>query len=260
MSMDKASQRSALAVLTHDTAEGGYAPPDCRVSQPCRGDFQRANSLWIATGELPVGASLRWTGGQQDQAVFVLAGELQLAGRRCEAGDALLVEAGVECAATVLAHARIAHFGSDAQAPPADGPFGAPSPDGHSARVIKAAEAALSCSVGPDGTTYTLRFFADGSAPTSRAALFSVAIDRPSFAPPHSHSQDELIHVLEGEVSSGMLHAPAGRTLAVARDRRYSFRTETAASFLNFRRDASLITVKRGESRLETVAGRQAPS
>ena len=86
-----------------------------------------------------------------------------------------------------------------------------------------------------------------------------MAIDRPSFAPPHSHSQDELIHVLEGEVSSGTLRAPAGRTLAVARDRRYSFRTETAARFLNFRRDASLITVKRGESRLETVVGREAP-
>jgi hypothetical protein len=55
----------------------------------------------------------------------------------------------------------------------------------------------------------------------------------------HVHSQDELIHVLWGELQVGAVSAPAGTTLAIPAGHRYGFRSTGAYGFLNHRRDAS---------------------
>src|SRR5262249_54809399 len=63
--------------------------------------------------------------------------------------------------------------------------------------------------------------------------------------PIHSHSQDELIHVLRGEISLGSLRAGQGDTLFVAADQPYRFRAGASGfAFLNYRRAASVMTMR----------------
>jgi hypothetical protein len=70
---------------------------------------------------------------------------------------------------------------------------------------------------------------------------------------PHSHSQDELIHVLTGQIALGRATLGPGDTLYVQAHRRYTFTGgPDGFSFLNYRPDASLHAVVRGgEPRLE---------
>jgi len=61
---------------------------------------------------------------------------------------------------------------------------------------------------------------------------------------PHSHSQDELIHLLDGEIVLGSYRLGPGDTLAVAADRRYRFNSGDAGfGFLNYRRGPSVQTI-----------------
>jgi hypothetical protein len=66
-------------------------------------------------------------------------------------------------------------------------------------------------------------------------------------SPAHSHSQDELIHLLSGEITIGRDVLMRGDTLYVPADRRYTFTSgDSGFSFLNYRRDASFHAVVRG--------------
>src|SRR5262249_39199298 len=58
----------------------------------------------------------------------------------------------------------------------------------------------------------------------------------------HSHSQDELIRVLAGELHFGPHVAGAGMTAAIPADRRYAFRASAPFTFLNYRAGPSSIT------------------
>ena len=63
----------------------------------------------------------------------------------------------------------------------------------------------------------------------------------------HSHSTDELIHLVWGELRLGSQTMRPGDTLAVDADRRYGFRSgPDGFGFLNYRRDASEQVVERG--------------
>jgi uncharacterized cupin superfamily protein len=71
----------------------------------------------------------------------------------------------------------------------------------------------------------------------------------------HLHSEDEIIHVLEGELRVGTLTVPAGTSIAVPANLRYSFRTSQPFRFLNYRADVSTILLKPGSKPiLEPVA------
>ena len=57
---------------------------------------------------------------------------------------------------------------------------------------------------------------------------------------PHSHTQDELIHMVSGSITLGSRRVEPGDTLAIAADTRYGFRGDDAGFvFINYRRDAS---------------------
>ena len=253
---------SLLRRIESRFAPGAYDPPECRVSAPwsqSSGMVERANSLWVALGQLKAGTLLNWAGSQGEQAVYVVSGAIRLGDQTCTAGDAILIDAHIASRANVIADAHIVHFGSNGTRPPSTGPFGPPTQAGRSARIVRRENAVQSVSHADNGTRFVLNHFADGSGPTNRIALFSVCMDGPSFAIPHHHSEDELIYVLSGQVRSGTIRVAAGEFFAVPANIRYSFRTEGPASFLNFRRDASIITIKRISS-LETLAQRTARS
>ena len=254
-----AARPSPLRRIDSTFTPGAYRPPACRVAAPAgraiEGMVEQANCLWVAVGRLPAGTTLEWDEAHGEQALYLVSGELVLDGRACGPGGALMIEAGVPARAAVSADAHVLHLGSEGLEPPATGPLGAPAREGRAARVIAREEAEQSISTSKDGTTFVLDYLADGSGETSRIALFTVTMDGPSFGAPHHHSEDELIYVLSGTVRSGTVAVEAGQFFAVPGNIRYSFRTPGPASFLNFRRDASTITVKH-ITRLETLAAR----
>ena len=189
--------------------------------------------LWLLRGRLEPGTALAWDGTQGDECASVLDGELSVDGRVCPAGGALVVEAGAVVRATA-------------------------GPDGvtvvHCGRWVPAGHGKAGGGVhvvGPGGTWArdepgrVSRFFADSTCPTCDATLLLTSRAGEYESAPHSHSADELIHVLEGEIRVGRTVLGPGATVAVAADRRYGFRSPGFA-FLNFRAGPSAQTVERG--------------
>ncbi len=195
-------------------------------------------SLWLVAADLAAGAELRWGAGHGDEAVYVRSGSLAIDGRVCPADGAVIVEAGVAVTAIADSDASIVHVGPADPVPPSDGLRGPAESAGRGVRVV-----------GPDGLwaavdeTQRTRFFSDASSPTNR--LWLLATDRPQHfeSSAHSHSQDELIHVLRGELRVGRRVVGEGDTLWVAADRRYKlYSGDDGVHFINYRRDASAMT------------------
>ncbi|WP_419925321.1 cupin domain-containing protein [Candidatus Poriferisocius sp.] len=195
-------------------------------------------SLWLVAADLAAGTELRWATDHGDEAVYVRSGSLTVDGRVCPADGAAVVEAGVAATATAKSDTSIVHVGPADPVPPPDGLRGPAETAGRGVRVV-----------GPDGLWATVddtqrtRFFSDASSPTNR--LWLLATDRPQYfeSSAHSHSQDELIHVLRGEIRVGRRVVGAGDTLWVDADRRYKlYSGDEGVHFINYRRDASVMT------------------
>ncbi|MEO5843093.1 MAG: hypothetical protein ABIQ73_14885 [Acidimicrobiales bacterium] len=195
------------------------------------------SSLWLSIITFDDGGELEWSVEHGDEALYVLEGSVSTGGLECPAGTAVIIESDAKAATVVLPGTRVAHFGPCDPSSPADGPLGAPHPDGHRIHVI-----------GPRGRWATstddraVRFYSDSTCATCRVSLFYVG-QRPSYrSPSHIHSQDELTLVLTGSLRIGRGVANAGEVMAVAAHQRYSFEAAGPWSFLTYRRDASFIT------------------
>jgi quercetin dioxygenase-like cupin family protein len=188
-------------------------------------------SLRLVAGELAPGAALAFDADHGDEVLYVLAGALDVDGRVAPAGGAVIVESGVAARAVATEATQVLHFG----------PTDAGEPRGTTVHVV-----------GPGGTWAMVddqrdtRFFADSTCATCSPTLLATGRATPYESPAHSHSQDEIIHVLRGELQLGAHRAGPGSTIAIGRDVRYRFRAESFA-FLNYRRGASYQTLARDE-------------
>src|SRR5438874_552137 len=79
-----------------------------------------------------------------------------------------------------------------------------------------------------------------------RITFFKVSAPDARTAASHVHSEDEIIHVLSGELRVGPNVVAAGTSVAIPGNYRYGFRTPGPFSFLNYRRDASTYTAAPG--------------
>jgi uncharacterized cupin superfamily protein len=207
--------------------------------------------LWLVAARLSPGATLQWRAGENsdegahgDEAVYVLSGELRVGDRVCPTAGALIIEAGVDAQAEVGAEsASVLHFGPARPGGPFDGPLGPPAPGARGVHVV-----------GPLGT-YAIQtterdthYYADSTCPTCRITLLHTGRTVPTNSAAHSHSQDELITLLSGEIIVGNRHLVAGDTIAIGADRRYAFRSGPSGfSFLNYRRDGAYMTTDRAD-------------
>ncbi len=219
---------------------GSYPRSTVEISGDCTSQLVSPDgaSLWLVAADLAAGAKLRWGTEHGDEAVYVRSGSLAVDGRVCPADGALIVESGVSARATAETDTSIVHVGPVDSTPPTDGLRGPAESEGREVRIV-----------GPDGVWATVddnqrtRFFSDASSPTNR--LWLLASDRPQYfeSSAHSHSQDELIHVLRGEIRVGRRVVGVGDTLWVAADRRYKlYSGDDGVHFINYRRDASVMT------------------
>lgn len=221
-------------------AAASYPRPTVEIIGGCTARLVSPDgaTLWLVAADLAAGTEMRWGTEHGDEAVYVRSGSLVVDGRVCPADGAIVVEAGVSATVTAESDTRIVHVGPAESAPPANGLRGPAESEGRGVRIV-----------GPDGIWATVddtqrtRFFSDASAPTNR--LWLLDTDRLQYfeSSAHSHSQDELIHVLRGEIRVGRRIVGEGDTLWVAADRRYKlYSGDDGVHFINYRRDASVMT------------------
>jgi len=192
-------------------------------------------SLGLVLADIDAGGTVAWEGPHGDEGVYVLSGEVDVDGRRCPAGGAVIVESGVDATMTAVAPTTVIHCAPATADPPSEGLYGPPDADGHAVHVV-----------GPGGWFESgqregvrATWFADATCPTCRIQLFRVE-HPPGFAGNfHSHSQDEIIFVLDGIVSLGPRGYGPGTALNIPADVTYRVSYPEGATFVNFRRDAS---------------------
>lgn len=199
-------------------------------------------SLWLVVADLADGTSLQFPPVHGDEAVYVARGALRVAGRTCPQGGAVVLESGATHEVVADGAARVVHFAPRDAAMPSGGADGTLAQAGDRVHVV-----------GPRGTYAAIEpgrdthYYADSTCDTCRLTLLYTSRTKPYVSDTHSHSTDELIHVLWGELRLGSQVVRPGDTLAIDADRRYGFRSgPDGFGFLNYRRDASQQTIERG--------------
>lgn len=243
-----------------DPAGPDYPAWGCRATGPAAGarldlgDFP----LWAVRGRLGPGSALQWLDagdGHGDQALYLLEGELQLEDRVCPEGGAIVVESGAPARAVATRGAEVVHFGPRFPGPRTESLLGPPDPSGHGVHVL--GPGAMYAAAEPGRDT---RVFADGTCERCRLFLLLTGRDFEYVSSPHSHSADEILFVLRGEIRFGRQAVGPGQAVAISANRQYAFRSGPAGfAFLNYRADASEQTVGREPPKLEGGRARGLP-
>lgn len=193
--------------------------------------------LRLTVVELRTGGSLRWAPGVDhgDEGVYVLDGSLEVAGRPCPTGGAVIVEAQVATEVIAPGGATVVYVGSNDPVPPASGIYGPADTSGRTVHVV-----------GPKGWFRSgaregvdATWFADSTCPTCRISLFRVDHGPGAGGRLHSHSQDEIIYVLRGAVRFGPREYGPGTAFNIPGGVAYRVSYPSGADFLNYRRDVS---------------------
>lgn len=199
--------------------------------------------LWLVVLELDDGSELAWPPVHGDEAVYVSEGELEVAdGRRCPARGAVVLEADAVTSVRAVGPTTVVHVGPYDPEPPQGGINGPAEPGGKQVHVV-----------GPRGTWAVqapdrdTHYYGDSTCPTCRLTLLYTSRSSGHTSDAHSHSQDELIHLLEGSIRLGNKVIRPGTTLAIAGDQRYGFTSDDGFAFINYRRDASTMTTDRDQ-------------
>jgi hypothetical protein len=187
--------------------------------------------LWLTSVEIPDGEALEWGDDHGEEVVYVAGGTLTDGARECVEKGAVVIEAGSPLRLTAKGDTRVLHFGSR-------------SPSGE-----RPAEPAVHM-VGPGGTWAMVdeirdsHYFADSTCPTCDVTLLYTSRKDEWDSSTHSHSADEIIHLLWGDIQVGRWHMDPGDTVAIRGDAAYHFRSgPNGFGFLNFRAGPSTMRI-----------------
>jgi hypothetical protein len=211
--------------------------------------------LWMTQGRLPAGTPLRWPDPHGEEAIFVLAGELSLDdGRVATTGSALILEAEAAPVVVAATDSVVLAMGTAGGATPDGGPVGPAAPGGRRVHLI----GRQGIAVWARAPSKLTRYFTTSTCPTCRLMLMYSASQERYASAVHSHTADELIHVLRGRIRVGLEWAERGDTVAVPADTRYRFQTDVDGyGFLNYRADACYYVAVDGTRLLEAGGGGQ---
>lgn len=217
-----------------------YAAPDASATAVVESRLldSRTCALWMAVSTLAESGSVSITAHAPGAVVFVERGGLRLDdGRECPTNGAVLIGRGLTMTASTNGPTRLVHFGG-----------GTPHPESEVRPVIQVVgDRARYSSGSREGVL--ARWYADSSDERCAVTLMHVAQSEPDKkGPPHSHSADEIIYVLEGDVTMGAHRFGPGTALFIPRDVRYALGGgPDGYGFLNFRSEASSQTYERSQ-------------
>lgn len=221
---------SRIAVVSaEDVHEEGRLGPGCRLDGRARAKVVSPSDypLWLVTAAIEPGSTLEWGSDHGEQALYVRSGRLELDHGSCEPGGVLVVEGDATLVARVPVATEVVQVGN------VDGSARGRAGSGHHL-------------IGPEGLhghtegPHAFHFYADAQCPGCTLTLHWSSHTEWYESRVHSHSQDELIHVLRGEISVGRRRVGPGDTLAVAAHSRYRFESgEEGYAFLNYSPDKS---------------------
>jgi hypothetical protein len=246
--------RSAGPLAERVRVGGGAALDAWELSPP-------AYPLWMIEAQLPAGTTLSWPASHGEEAVYVKGGGLQLldlpesaAGRACTAGSALVVEAHATPRVEATQASVIVWMATRDGSLPSGGPVGVPERFG--ARTHLVGPRGIAEWSRPPGKL--TRYYTTSTCAGCRVMLMYSGSDQRYGSAVHSHTADELIHVIHGAIRVGSRWAEPGDTLAVPADTRYRFETgDDGYGFINYRPDASYYVGVDGTRLLEAGGGDQ---
>jgi mannose-6-phosphate isomerase-like protein (cupin superfamily) len=250
-------EASDLSIGDLTALTDGYDAPSCVVLGPASsiGFHPQGFSLWQMSGILEPGTELEWGIEHGDEALYIRAGELEIADNRVREGGVLIVESGVAALVRAVVQTSVLHQGPTDPEAPVNGLIGPPAAADRGVHVLGPTDAQRVHT--PSGHN---DFFADSTCPTCRISCFIPSIftdgreSQPFIAPSHSHSEDEIIHILDGEMRMGRHRLTPGMSVAIPGGRRYGFRLPKGCRFLNYRRDLATVTFAPGSPpMLETI-------
>ena len=202
---------------------------DCRSARFAPSGF----SLQLVRARLEDGASLRWSStGWGEQVVYVIGGEMLVDGHTCPAGGSIIVEDAIGTVLQTVGKTEILHFGIQRPKPGEADDAG----DARSPKVAIFGPRGMYATVTDERET---RFFADSQGDLATTFFLTGRSGRYRSLP-HSHSQDEILYVVNGSIFFGKREIPTGSAVAVAADRKYGFvSADDGFGMLNYRRGAS---------------------
>jgi quercetin dioxygenase-like cupin family protein len=184
-------------------------------------------------------------GLHSDEVAYVADGQLEVrqgdgGPKVCPKGGAVVIEAGRPVHLVAGGATRVLHFGSHQPV----------EPGGHPSVHV----------VGPRGTYAMVdtgrdsHYYADSTCPTCDVTLLYTSRAEGFDSSLHSHSADEIIHVLWGQIRLGRHDLGPGATLAIRHDAPYRFHGGPSGyGFLNYRSGPS--TMRIGAKGRELVEG-----
>jgi hypothetical protein len=201
----------------------GYPVASCELQGSATSSWAspQGYSLWLLRSEVAAGSVLSWSGPHGDEVLYVRSGRIIAGDQPCLAGGMVIIERNALATISVPEQAVLLHFGSTGTVD---------SRTGGGVHVVGAKGMyAL------EDPTHVSRIFADGTCDScSVHMLFSSRTTKYRSAA-HSHTQDEIIHLLDGEISLGSYHLGPGDSVGIPADLRYRFESGPAGyAFLNF--------------------------
>lgn len=224
-------ERAVVPVSADPTFDAVAGIEACRMLSPADYD------LWLAVLDVASGTALSWPESHGEEGVYVLSGELEVAGQPCTRGGAVIAESDVAVTLRTTAPSRLIHVGSRSPAAKDGSEPGTSVTDNQGVHVVGPRGWFVS---GSEDRSHA-RWFSDGTCPTCRIALFDVSSpEDPGRSRAHTHSADEIIYVVAGTMRLGRRLVPAGTSLCISAGTRYAQSAGPGGcTFLNYRKERS---------------------
>jgi quercetin dioxygenase-like cupin family protein len=204
-------------------------------------------SLWLVMAHLEAGTRVQWSAVHGDEGVYVSSGAVTVSNATCEAGGAVIVESGFPAEMHAEETTELVHVGPTLAGSSSSNGFGSANP--HDVHVLSG-DTLDPIAVG----SILHHYYADSTCSTCQIAFFRIDSSGDYTSPSHVHSEDEIIHVLSGSLQFGRQTVGPGMSIAIPAERRYGFRSTEPFSFLNYRADASTVTMAPGTRAFEESA------